>query len=323
MSGTFIAGRQPACIVLAAAAMMIGCGRDYTLLDFEKLAPPAGFRVSGAGDGRVVLEWNPVTLGCPARYDVYRDSGAGFSYRNTTIDARFVDDSLSYTLTYRYFVTTLDCDGYQSAPSDTLSASAPNLNAPGTPQAVVFTPHDDSGAVFGAVTWALNDEGDIARYDVFRSPAGGTPSASPAIGWSTTGGYIDRSVVVDSSYRYQVRAVDFGGRTSTPSAVAGDWVLGLPIRVSPPVGATVGAAPVFRWIAPRGAGGTSVIVREESDGAMIWSASLAASTDTLGAAYTGPTLVVGALYDWRIVAWTTDSARPHSTTVWFPFQRIP
>ena len=86
--------------------------------------------MSGSGQAyQVNLSWDAPDPGldAPVGYFIYRaNSGANYSLLNSsaTLDTTFQDAAV-VSGTYTYYVTSVDANGYQSAPSNQLIVAVP------------------------------------------------------------------------------------------------------------------------------------------------------------------------------------------------------
>ncbi|MGX5201822.1 endonuclease [Aliikangiella sp. IMCC44632] len=101
-----------------------------------------------------------------------------------------------------------DCSGLGDGTGDTTPPSAPT--------ALVAT----GGVAEVSLNWTANNEADLAGYHVYRSDAGQnnfmrlTPSAV------TVTSYLDTGLEANTSYDYQITALDTSANQSTPSDIA-------------------------------------------------------------------------------------------------------
>lgn len=185
---------------------------DVTFTPGPNPAPPtapANLIAKAASGSLVNLTWTPSTdvVGIVA-YRIFRNGGAvplaqasGASYADSTVAA---------DTTYSYQVMALDAAGNASAlsnvavvhtlpPQDTTPPTAPaNLSA------VV------AGAIQANLSWAAStDNVGVVGYLVFR---GGQQIASVP-----TVGYADKSIAINNSYTYSVKAFDAVGNISAAS----------------------------------------------------------------------------------------------------------
>ncbi|MBK1877957.1 LamG-like jellyroll fold domain-containing protein [Pelagicoccus mobilis] len=164
--------------------------------DSQAPSVPAGLSATLLSDSQVQLNWSGSTdnVGVVG-YNIYRDGGL----IGNTSTTSFVDSGPVPGNSHNYTVAAYDLAGNQSAPSsgETVVIPAPsqppsipqNLAALGTSQTEI------------SVTWdASTDDGSVVEYRVYRDSA--------LIGTSSSTSYNDSGLTADTSYQYQVLAVD-------------------------------------------------------------------------------------------------------------------
>jgi large repetitive protein len=142
-------------------------------------------------------------------YAVYR----GSTLIGQTSALSFTDSALATAGAQSYTVKAVDLAGNQSAATSARAIVFDPI-APGQPgKPAIASPTNDPTLSWAAAT----DVGgsNIAHYDVYRTPAGGSPSV---IGSSTGTTYSDATVPSDGTYSYDVVAVDGAGNQSVHSA---------------------------------------------------------------------------------------------------------
>jgi hypothetical protein len=119
----------------------------------------------------------------------------------------FYDLTVENGKTYHYSVRAMNVLGI-SEPSITVSATIPDLTAPGTPRNLVLS-LDPDGVIVSWVPPASDGGSPITGYVIFRSNGTGALSRFVELGDVLT--YLDESVVNGSTYRYAVLAVNSVG----------------------------------------------------------------------------------------------------------------
>jgi fibronectin type 3 domain-containing protein len=207
-------------------------------------AAPAGLEVVAA-EGTVQLSWTENAEPDLAGYRVYRDTdedvdtgGAPISGDDLLSEAAFTDAEVQPGTAYSYVVQAVDDAGNasgSSAPAGVRTPEPPDTTAPAAPTALAASEAD--GDV--ALTWAENNESDLAGYRVYR----GDGQSADTSGAPLTGAvllsrpaFTDNSAQAGTTYTYLVVAVDDSNNASGPSAPAR-------ITTAPPVDTTAPAAP--------------------------------------------------------------------------------
>ncbi|MCU0799664.1 MAG: fibronectin type III domain-containing protein, partial [Candidatus Thermoplasmatota archaeon] len=159
----------------------------------------------------VTLEWDVPASdgGWPVLgYKVYRGEGSdNMTFLTDVTGSPFYDRTVENGKTYHYSVRAMNVLGL-SEPSITVSATIPDMTAPGTPSNLILS-LDPDGVM---VSWAppTNDGGSpVTGYVVFRSNGTGALSRFVELGDVLT--YLDESVVNGTTYRYAVLALNSVG----------------------------------------------------------------------------------------------------------------
>jgi len=199
--------------VIAAVRVSNPRGRDPGWSDFKTfnvqapLPDPAGFHAAADPKG-VALTWSGPS---PSQFRIFRQAEQQPKpiLLATATEPGYIDISAEYGKTYRYSIQAVR-DNIES-----------NVVGPETITPIdTFPPDVPSGLTasvgIGAVelAWNRNTESDFKEYRVLRSEDGG-PFAEIARGLDAPI-YSDRNFQSGKHYRYQVLAVDEGGRGSVP-----------------------------------------------------------------------------------------------------------
>jgi hypothetical protein len=199
--------------VIAAVRLSNPKGRDSGWSDFKTfevkppLPDPTNFHVAADPKG-VALTWSAPS---PGQFRILRQTEQQPKpvLLATATEPNYVDISADYGKTYQYFIQAVR-DNIES-----------NVVGPQTITPVdIFPPAVPSGLTasigIGAVelAWTRNTESDFKEYRVLRSEEGG-PFVEVARGLDAPI-YSDRAIQTGKHYRYQVLAVDEGGRPSAP-----------------------------------------------------------------------------------------------------------
>jgi hypothetical protein len=201
--------------VIAAVRVSNPKGRDpgwseFKIFDVQPpLADPMNFHVAADPKG-VAIAWGATA---PSQFRIYRKTEQQTRpvLLATATEPNYVDISAEYGKTYQYSI--------QAVRNNIES----NVVGPETITPIdTFPPDVPSGLTasigIGSVelAWNRNTESDFKEYRVLRSEEGG-PFVEIARGLDAPV-YSDHMIQTGKHYRYQVLAVDEGGRPSAPCA---------------------------------------------------------------------------------------------------------
>ena len=232
IAGGSAAGLGVVASVLPAAAAATSTGG--LLSPSGSLDSPTNFTAM-AGDGRVMLSWDPVDGA--DRYQVqYRESAsAAFDlFVDVTAGTSATILGLTNSTSYDFRVVAVQ-DATVSDPAGPLSAT-PALSAPGIPEGLSVAP----GASLELVaTWELPLDGGAATlYRVqYRVSPGGTYADA---GTTTTLSFTITGLAADTAYDVQVRAENSAGESGYTAAVTGTALADAAIQAFAPQPPVVG-----------------------------------------------------------------------------------
>ncbi len=141
-----------------------------------------------------------------AGYDIYRD-GALFSSSKGWL---WIENSVPYNTTHKYYVVAKDAAGNKSLPSNTVTVTTPSVDTqpPTTPTALKAQSPSSSQV---NLTWqASTDNLRVNGYYIYRNGTQIAVSGSASFG--------DATVTPGVTYTYTVAAFDFSKNTSAQSA---------------------------------------------------------------------------------------------------------
>ena len=181
---------------------------------YDTSSPPTPTNIGGTTPTATapVITWasgGADNLSGLAYYAVFR----GSTQIGTTSSLSFTDSQLATTGAQAYTVKAVDLAGNTSA-----ATSARTIIFDPTPPGQPGKPTIASPTHAPALTWsAATDTGgsNIARYDIYRTPAGGSATLA---GNATGTTFTDTTVSSDGTYTYDVVAVDGAGNQSLHSA---------------------------------------------------------------------------------------------------------
>ena len=174
--------------------------------------PPSqvtGLTATSVSDTQIDLTWDPSGATDLDHYNIYRD---GVLIGQSTTNS-FSDTSLTPSTTYTYEVSAVDTSGNEGAKSSPVSATtlAP---ADTTPPAQVtgLTASAVSGSQID-LSWTPSTEPDFSHYNIYRDGV--------FIAQTTTSSFSDTGLASETTYTYEVSAVDTSGNEglrSTPAS---------------------------------------------------------------------------------------------------------
>jgi YVTN family beta-propeller protein len=180
-------------------------------LPFEDTDPPGTpsfLNANAVASDAVELVWGAASdnVGVTG-YRVYRDGGLV----TTTSASTFVDGTLSSGIEYSYEVTAFDAEDNEgpAAGPVLVTTPTPDVTSPNEPGAVTATAVSASLVSIG---WTeATDDVAVVEYKVYRD--GAEIASLPAAARS----YDDTSVSPETTYLYEVTALDFTGNESDPT----------------------------------------------------------------------------------------------------------
>ncbi len=163
-----------------------------------------------AGNSRVTLTWNASsdTTGSVAYYRVSRDSVQIAVVRDTT----FTDNLRTPGTSYTYEVTAVDnaIPSNESAPASVVATTTnnPDTTGPTTPQNLRAEALQQE--IYLSWLDSTDTQGDVVGYSIIRD---GSIQGSVADSY-----FVDTGLTPNTSYDYEVIALDYNGNPSLPSA---------------------------------------------------------------------------------------------------------
>jgi fibronectin type 3 domain-containing protein len=177
--------------------------------------------VATAGDEQNTLSWSTNTDPRFDYYAIYRENPEG-SWSGTplatTKSTEYTDAEVIGGTQYTYRVTAVDILGNEtteSTPSPEASATPTETTPPATPSQPVIT----QGEGQLGVSWPLDKEYGVDKYQLYRQEASGTWSSTP-LATTSHNWWTDLGLTNGTTHSYRVVAVDHAGLESPPSSVA-------------------------------------------------------------------------------------------------------
>ncbi len=261
---------------------------------YDTSSPPTPTNIGGTTPTATapVITWasgGADNLSGLAYYAVFR----GSTQIGTTSSLSFTDSQLATTGAQAYTVKAVDLAGNTSA-----ATSARTIIFDPTPPGQPGKPTIASPTHAPALTWsAATDTGgsNIARYDIYRTPAGGSATLA---GNATGTTFTDTTVSSDGTYTYDVVAVDGAGNQSLHSA--GTTVA---VDVTPPDAPTgltaqavlTSAKPSLSWTLSSDHGGSGIAQY------IVYRGGVQAGVST-GTTFIDTTITTNGSYSYTVVA---------------------
>ena len=191
--------------------------------DTQAPSVPANLTSPAQTSSSISLAWSASTDNTAVTgYQVLRAAGASggtFAQIGTSTSTSFTDSGLAASTTFRYEVRAVDAAGNASAVSSvvtaaTLAGGGGDTQAPSVP-ANLTAPSATASSI--SLAWsASTDNTGVTGYQVLRAP-GASGGTFAQIGTSTTTSFTNSALAANTTFRYQVRAVDAAGNASAVS----------------------------------------------------------------------------------------------------------
>nr|AQQ75213.1 GH10 Xylanase FN3 FN3 CBM2 [uncultured bacterium]AWD75445.1 xylanase [uncultured bacterium] len=189
--------------------------------DTQPPTAPSGLVASGTTSSSVSLAWSASTdnVGVTG-YQILRAPGASggtFAQVGTSTSTSFTNTGLSANTTYRFQVRAVDAAGNVSAVSNTVTATTQGGGGDTTPPSAPGNLAGTTTSSSASLTWsASTDNVGVTGYQILRAP-GASGGSFAQVGTSTGTSFTNSGLSANTTYRYQVRAVDAAGNVSAVS----------------------------------------------------------------------------------------------------------
>ncbi len=296
----------------------LGESSQSTEVSAMPAAPPSAPQNPSAVGGNLVvaLSWQaPASSGSSpvTGYNIYRGTTAGSQTFLTSVGnvLAYNDTAVAVSTTYYYKLTAVNNVG-EGAASGVFSGTTALPNPPSAPQNLAAT----AGNAQVALSWqapASNGGGAITNYKVYRGVTSNNLTLLTTLG--NVLAYTDSTAVNNTTYYYQVTAVNSGGEGPASNQVSATPTPP-PVPSAPQnLAATAGNAQVaLSWQAPASNGGSSITNYKVYRG--VTSNNLTLLT-TLGVvlAYTDTSVTNGTTYYYQVTAVNSGGEGPVSNQV--------
>ncbi len=192
----------------------------YAIGSVDRSAPTMPTAVSAKHvTGGVELAWDASTddVGV-ARYEVHRGTGPDFTVDSATLlgttSTTTFNDATAPVGEVSYKVVALDSSGNRSQPSDAVTFTVTDQQAPSAPEGLAA----QTVGTDVSLTWSASEDNvGVTGYDIYRGDKSGfDPSESAKIGESTELAFTDEDLD-PGTYYYVVVAEDAAGNRSNAS----------------------------------------------------------------------------------------------------------
>ena len=188
--------------------------------DTQAPSTPAGLTVSGTTSSSVSLAWTASTDNVAVTgYQILRapgTSGGSFAQVGTSTTPSFSNTGLAASTTFRYQVRATDAAGNVSAVSSTVTATTQSGGGGDTQAPTVPGNLRTTGTTSSSIALAWNASTDnvgVTGYQIWRAP-GASGGTFTQVGTSTALTFNNTGLAANTTFRYQVRAVDAAGNVS-------------------------------------------------------------------------------------------------------------
>ena len=219
--------------VLNKYGRSVGVSDQIRISTAPTVAPPGNLNAT-LGDQGVTLSWEPVAApvveGIGFAYAISRRTeGGGFeAIANVPItEAKYLDTGMQWEKKIEYRVAVVTHDAKQTLvegdDSEMVSVQTHDVFPPAPPRELQAVFSGPGQQAFIDLSWAANQEADLAGYNVYRSEDGG---AAVKLNQQIVSApsFRDEHVDAGKSYTYLVSAVDVRGNESARSEAASEKV---------------------------------------------------------------------------------------------------
>jgi hypothetical protein len=310
--------------LLTSLLLNSACERSTETIDDPGIPPavPIGLRVYYASDGEVTIDWQSNSENDVTGYNIYRRTDSTESTKIAyTSDSYYLDDSLSYNVTYHYKITAVSLWDRESGFSDEVSATPVNRYKPQRPTGLQINARNWEGEISIFIKWATGYESDVMGYNIYRSDLPGFVSDSTnLIAYTNTVNFSDTlNIDLYTNYYYKIRAVDKGNLISDESSEINDLVFEIPEVIYPKDNSTVEPFNEFLIKAIHLTATYRIGLQSNQYFNEVWSTTVETNItdDTLRIDFIPSTLELNRTYYWRIATYSGNSQDPNSISKLF------
>lgn len=285
---------------------------------------PMGFKVYGAFDGQIGLEWIPNNS--TDRYLIYRSvsDSLNFSLIKTTSDKFYLDTKLEYELTYFYKLKAINKDYKESGFTKIVFAKPENIYTPTRPIIESVIPKNTNGELSINLKWTQLFDTDISYYEIFRDTSEFFYNMDEVYKKTNSTFFEDKTnLKVLQNFYYRIKAVDKGGLKSQATLAVTAKILDLPKQVYPSNNGIINKLNEIKFITCSLPAVYKITIFEYNTDILVFETSL--NTNKIKEEVSLPmnlNLNIGKKYKWRIIAFLPNSNEPNSITDFYNFTLI-
>lgn len=305
-----------------------GCSRTVNENDItDSVAPiaPRNTAVYWAKDGDIGIDWTGNPELNVKGYNIYRSDGDTAHLRKIsfTQDNYFIDDSLSYNITYYYRIAAVNNRNLEGRMSDWVNGTPLNYNPPSVPRYIEINARNWNDTLNIFLKWMPGRESDIAGYRIYRGTTSGFKADSSTLAGFTADSYFSdrKNLQLYKIYYYLVQAVDKGGLVSGLSTQAEDMLLEKSAAVFPADQAVTDYFTDFRIKAAARPAVYKIVVQSNPLFGEIWSKEITSEqiSGEISVSTAGLPFSAGSTYYWRIITYYNGSGEPNSISSLYNF----
>lgn len=311
---------------LILLTLLISCREnDLTIFEDNSIPQiPMGFRVYGAFDGQIGLEWVPNNS--TDTYLIYRsvNDTLNFSLYKSTKEKYFVDTNLDYNTTYFYKLKAVNSNLKESGFTKIVFAKPENIYAPTRPIIVSISPKNLSGQLSITLKWIQLTDTDISYYEIFRDTTEMFYNMDEVYQKTSSTFFEDKNnLKVLKNYYYRIKAVDKGGLKSQATLSVATKILDLPKQTFPLNNSIINKLNEIKFITCSDIANYKILIYEYDSDVLTYETSI--NSNKIKEEIIIPlnlNLSTGKKYKWKILAYLPNSNEPNSVTDFYNFTII-
>ncbi|MGE5499384.1 MAG: fibronectin type III domain-containing protein [Syntrophothermus sp.] len=305
-----------------------GCSRTVNENDItDSIAPvaPRNTAVYWAKDGDIGIDWRGNPEPNVKGYNIYRSDGDTLHLRKIsfTPDNYYIDDSLTYNITYYYRITAVNNQNLEGRMSEWVNGTPLNYNPPSVPRNLEINARNWNDTLNIFLKWKPGNESDIAGYRIYRGSAAGFKADSSTLAGFTSDYYFTdrKNLQLYKTYYYMVQAVDKGGLVSGLSTQTEDMLLEKSAPVFPADLAVTDYFTEFKIKAAARPAVYKIVVQSNPLFGEIWSGEISSEQTggNISVSTAGLPFSAGSTYYWRIITYYNDNNEPNSISSLYNF----
>ncbi|MCX7875873.1 MAG: hypothetical protein N2321_06860 [Melioribacteraceae bacterium] len=307
--------------------LLFGCRENDIIIseDFSVPQIPMGFKIYGAFDGQIGLEWIPNNSS--DSYLIYRsvNDTLNFTLIKITNDKFFVDTNLEYNLLYFYKIKARSRNNNESGFTKIVSAKPINLYAPTRPIINSISSLNKIGNLSITIKWTQLIDTDISYYEIFRDTTELFYNMDEPYSKVNTTIFEDKlNLKPLKNYFYRIKAVDKGGLKSQATSTVNTKILDLPKQTFPLNNTIINKLNEYKFITSSENANYKIYLYENDTDLLINEISI--NSNKVKEEISVPmniNLIAGRKYKWRILAFMQNSNEPNCLTDYYNFTIAP